>query len=61
MAISTQKSEMDALYHTVKEMDEVQLRLMRLYAQNLQELDLATNAKLLHQGNFMVQGSALVH
>lgn len=58
---NTHKNEMDALYHTVKGMNDMQLRLMRLYAQHLMEMDQATNAQLLHQGNFLTQGSALVH
>lgn len=61
MAITNHKNEMDALYHTVKEMSDMQLRLMRLYAEHLHEMDVATNAQLLHQGNFLVQGSTHVH
>jgi hypothetical protein len=61
MAKMNHKNEMDALYHTVKEMDEVQLRLMRLYAEHLRETQEATNAQLLHRGNFLVSGSAHIH
>lgn len=61
MANANHKNEMDALYHKVKEMSEMQLRLMRLYAEHLQQMDEATHAQLLHKGNFLVQGSAHVH
>ena len=62
MAITqTQKNEMDALYQTVKEMSEMQLKLMRIYAQKLRDLEATTNAELLCQGNVLVQGSTLIH
>lgn len=61
MANTNHKNEMNALYHVVKEMDEVQLRMMRVYAERLRETDEATSLQLLHQGSFLVEGSAHVH
>lgn len=62
MAINAnRKNEMDALYHTVKDMDDLDLQLLRRYAEHLKEAKVATNEQLLHEGNFLAPGSAFIH
>ena len=54
-------NEMDALYQQVRGMNEMQLRLVRLYAMQLNESEETIQLKLMPQGKYFVQGSANIH
>lgn len=54
-------NEMDALYQQVRGMSDMQLRLVRLYAMQLNESEQTIHTKLMPQGKYFVQGSANIH
>jgi hypothetical protein len=54
-------NEMDALYQQVRGMNDMQLRLVRLYASQLNESEETIQLKLMPQGKYFVQGTANIH